>query len=102
GGVASGRAMVEKVLNRPSPSTRGAYSSSTGRAMENWRMTKVANTDGAPKMGTRINGQCVLIIFQDRNIWNSGTMVTSAGIKRPISTTMKMALLNGKRMRAKA
>ena len=94
--------MVQKILKRPRPSTRAASSSSAGSEMKNWRMTKVANTEGAPKIGTRISGQWVLIIPQERKIWNSGTMVTSDGISRPSSTTMKMALEKGNLIRAKA
>jgi hypothetical protein len=30
--------------------------------MKNCRMTKVAKTEGAPKIGTSTSGQCVLII----------------------------------------
>ena len=65
-------------------------------------MMKVAKTAGAPKIGTRMSGQCVLTMPHLRNIRNSGTSVTSDGISSPTSTTMKMALAKGNLMRAKA
>ena len=70
--------------------------------MKNCRITNVAKTLGAPKIGTRISGQCVLTMPQLRNIWNSGTIVTSLGIRSPTSTIMKTMLAPGNLMRAKA
>ena len=63
--------------------------------------TSVKDTSGE-KIGTRISGQCVFTIPHLRNIWNSGTIVTSLGIRRPSSTTMKSRLAPGNLIRAKA
>jgi hypothetical protein len=81
---------------------RAASSSSGGNAMKNWRMMKIASTHGAPKIGTMINGQCVFVIPSDWKSWNSGTIVTSLGMSRPVSTTTNSAFWPGNRMRANA
>ena len=67
-GFASGSAILRNILKRPRPSTRAASSSSPGSVTKNCRMTKVAKTLGAPKIGTRMSGQCVLTMPAFRNI----------------------------------
>ena len=81
---------------------RAASSSSTGRVMKYWRMMNVASTLGAPNVLTRMSGQCVSIMPHWLNIWNNGTIVTSAGIRSPISTTRKSTPCPRNRMRANA
>ena len=67
--------------------------------MKNCRMMNVASTLGAPKIGTRISGQCVSIIPSRLNIWNSGTIVTSLGISRPVEHDHEQRVCPGNRMR---
>ncbi len=70
--------------------------------MKNCRMMKLASTHGAPNAVTRISGQWVLISPARLNTWNSGTIVTSLGTSRPVSTTRNRAFAPGNRIRAKA
>jgi hypothetical protein len=49
-----------------------------------------------------ISGQCVSIRSSRKNIWKSGTMVTSLGMSKPISTTTNSTFWPRNRMRAKA
>lgn len=57
--------------------------------MKNCRITNVASTLGAPKIGTMISGQCVFVSPRSSTSRNSGMIVTSLGTISPTRISPK-------------
>jgi hypothetical protein len=65
-------------------------------------MMNVPKTALLPKTAGRISGQWVSVQPISENSRNSGTMTTSLGISRAVSSRTNMMLRPAKRIRAKA